>query len=103
MKEKNENVGHACCQQENSFPDHARELSRLNRAAGQLAGVKRMIEERRYCVDIIQQLRAVRNAVKAVEINILKRHLDSCVSESFADEHERNTKIAEIKDLLAKF
>ncbi len=106
MKSKNGNSGKheaTCCCEEHLFPSHAAELSRLNRAVGQLEGIKRMIGERRYCVDILQQLRAVRHAVKAVELNVLKRHLDSCVSSSFSDQRERSEKIAEIKELLAKF
>ncbi len=93
----------ACQCQEKSFPDHVGELARVNRALGQLEGVKRMIGERRYCVDILQQLRAIRYAVKAVEVNILKRHLDACVAESFADKVERDQKIEEIKELLVRF
>lgn len=63
-------------------PDHMAELPRLKRIIGQLEGVKRMIEERRYCPDIIQQLRAANSAIKVLEIEILKGHLASCIRDS---------------------
>ena len=56
-------------------PNHKHEIPRLNRAIGQLEGIKKMIEEQRYCPDIIVQLKAVRSAIKHVESNILKTHL----------------------------
>ena len=51
-------------------PNHKHEIPRLNRAIGQLEGIKKMIEEQRYCPDIIVQLKAVRSAIKHVE-NVL--------------------------------
>ena len=62
-----------------------------------------MINEQRYCLDILIQLKAVRSAIKAVESNILKRHLENCVVESFSNEAEAKKKILEIKNLLDKF
>ena len=53
-------------------PSHIENIPRLNRIAGQIEGIKKMIEDGRYCPEIISQLRAVRAAVKAVESNILK-------------------------------
>jgi len=85
------------------FPSHQKELGRLNRAIGQLEGVKKMIENRRYCPEILMLLKGVKSAIKAVESNILKRHLDSCVARSFADPKERDKKIAEIKEILDRF
>ena len=56
-------------------PSHIENIPRLNRIAGQIEGIKKMIEDGRYCPEIISQLRAVRAAVKAVESNILQKHL----------------------------
>lgn len=84
-------------------PDHSKELARLNRISGQLEGVKRMIEERRYCPEILIQLRAIRSAVRAVESNILKTHLQSCVVQSFASDADREQKIEELKKLFDQF
>jgi DNA-binding FrmR family transcriptional regulator len=84
-------------------PSHEKELARLNRASGQLEGAKRMIEDRRYCPEILTLLKGVRAAIKAVESNILKRHLESCVANSFGSLRERDKKIAEIKEMLDRF
>ncbi|GBR76454.1 copper-sensing transcriptional repressor CsoR [Candidatus Termititenax persephonae] len=92
-----------CCPPEQQYPNHGREISRLNRVAGQIDGVRKMIKARRYCPEILIQLKAVRSAVKSIESNILKTHLESCVAASFADKKERAHKIAEIKELLDKF
>ncbi|MDR0645431.1 MAG: metal-sensitive transcriptional regulator [Elusimicrobiota bacterium] len=81
---------------------HEKEISGLNRIAGQVQGVKKMIEDRRYCMDILIQLKAIRSAIKTVEYNIFSAHLDSCVANSFNNEQEKNSKFAEIKDYIAK-
>lgn len=61
-----------------------------------------MIEERRYCPDIIIQLKAVQSAIKHIETNILKTHLEECVKSSFSDPEAAKEKINEIKNLLDK-
>lgn len=53
--------------------------TRSNRIAGQVAGIQRMIEEDRYCVDILNQIAAVRSALDALGIKLLNDHLESCV------------------------
>ena len=83
-------------------PSHKHEIPRLNRAIGQLEGIKKMIEERRYCPDIIIQLKAVQSAIKHIETNILKTHLEECVKSSFSDPEAAKEKINEIKNLLDK-
>ena len=88
---------------EEGTPSHEAEYSRLNRAIGQLEGVKKMIDDRRYCHEILILLKGVRSALKAVERNILKRHLETCLARSFDNEKERDRKIAEIKELLDRF
>ncbi len=94
----------ACCG-EPQHPDHRKELARLNRIAGQVEGVKRMIEERRYCPDILSQLRAIRAAVHAIEANLLEAHLGHCVTEALSakDTANRQSKIQELKDLYRRF
>lgn len=84
-------------------PSHLENLPRLNRIAGQIEGIKKMIEEGRYCPEILSQLRAVRSAVKAVESNILQKHLQHCVAQSFSSVQERNEKLAELKTLFDRF
>ena len=84
-------------------PCHKQEIPRLNRVIGQLEGVKKMIEELRYCPDILIQLRAARSAIRAVESNILKTHLQSCVAQSFASEEDKEQKLNELKELFDRF
>lgn len=86
-------------------PDHSKELPRLNRIAGQVEGVRKMIAEGRYCPDILTQLRAIRSALHSVEANILEEHLSSCVAEALHsdDTAVQDAKIAELKDLYRRF
>ncbi len=86
-------------------PSHQQELPRLNRIGGQIEGIKRMIEEGRYCPDILTQLRAVRAAVRNVELQILDRHLCMCVTEAFlADDPDmQKQKVDEIRELIKRF
>jgi CsoR family transcriptional regulator, copper-sensing transcriptional repressor len=53
--------------------------SRLNRIAGQVGGLQRMVEEDRYCVDILTQIAAVRSALDTVGVELLASHLEACV------------------------
>jgi DNA-binding FrmR family transcriptional regulator len=53
--------------------------ARLNRIAGQVNGIGRMIEEDRYCVDILNQISAVRNALDALGVEMLTSHIEGCV------------------------
>lgn len=89
-----------CCHT-GEYPSHEASLPRLNRATGQLEGIKKMITSGRYCPEILIQLRAVRTAIKAVEIDIFKRHLEGCVANSFnKDPKVTSEKLDEIKKLL---
>ena len=54
-------------------------INRLNRIEGQVRGIGRMVEDDRYCVDVLTQLQAVRAALSRVESEVLKDHLDHCV------------------------
>ncbi len=94
----------ACCPPQ-EHPDHSAQMSRLNRIGGQVNGVKKMIEERRYCPEILTQLRAIRAAVQSVEANILETHLGACVGDAFrsGDDKAREDKIKEIVKLFRQF
>jgi len=93
-----------CCDK-TSFPDHSSEIKRLNRISGQVEGVKKMIEEHRYCPDIMIQLKAISSAVKSVEGIILKSHLESCVKDVFKenDKVQQDKKIEELLTLFQKY
>jgi len=88
-----------------AHPSHADDLARLNRIEGQVRGVRKMIEERRYCVDILTQLSSISAALARVEDRILARHLRSCVNDSLAGKSkvDQDAKIEEMIDLLARF
>ena len=64
--------------------DKPRLLNRLNRIEGQVRGVARMIEEDRYCIDILTQIAAVRTALEQVGAKLLEDHVTHCVAEALA-------------------
>lgn len=86
-----------------NHPDHTENLPRLTCVAGQIEGIKKMITEGRYCTDILMQIRAVRSAMKSIETNILEKHLQSCVAESFQSDVDKDKKIEELKMLFSKY
>jgi len=86
-----------------SNPDHIKNLHRINRIIGQLKGVEKMIVEKKYCMDILQQTGAVSSAIKSLENNILNKHIDHCVKDAIKKNNkDKNEKISEIQDLLKK-
>jgi DNA-binding FrmR family transcriptional regulator len=84
---------------------HATQLGRLRRIHGQVAGLVRMVEEERYCADILTQIRAVQGALRRVEQEVLKGHIDHCVTGAVAGGNagERQTKLNELYDILERF
>ncbi len=84
---------------------HEKEIVRLNRIAGQIRGVQKMIHDERYCIDILTQITSIQGAVKAVGENILERHLKGCVKTSFStgDLEDRKKKVDEVIQVLKKF
>ena len=77
---------------------------RLSRIEGQVRGLQKMIEDDRYCVDILVQIKAISAALKKVEGELLKDHADHCVASAIAsdDTAARQEKVAELIDLLMK-
>lgn len=85
-------------------PSHSSQIAKLNRAIGQLEAVRRMIDERKYCVDIMTQLRAARSAIKNVELGVLETHMHACLSNAcHAEPEQRDTHVTEIMTLLKKY
>ena len=76
----------------------------LKTARGQIDGVLKMIEDNRYCMDIMMQLQAVESLVHKAQREVLRGHLSGCVQDAFetGDQNEREQKIAEIIKLLDK-
>ena len=85
--------------------NHRAELIKINRTIGQLEGIKKMIEDDRYCVDILMQVKAARSVVKNIELSILERHMQMCLAKAVASgkQDEIATKIAEITSLVKNF
>jgi DNA-binding FrmR family transcriptional regulator len=79
-------------------------LNRLNRIDGQVRGIARMVEEDRYCIDVLTQLQAVRAALAKVETEILKEHLGHCIEGAIVanDKDEQRKKAAELIELLER-
>ena len=79
-------------------------LNRLKRIEGQVRGIVRMIEEDRYCIDVLTQVRAVRAALSRVETEMLKDHLDHCIESAIVrgDQAEQRQKAAELIELLER-
>ena len=79
-------------------------INRLNRIAGQVRGIAQMVEDERYCIDILNQVQAVKSALARVETQVLKDHAASCVAEAIAsgDETDQRAKFEELVELFAK-
>ncbi len=79
-------------------------VKRLNRIEGQVRGLARMVEDDRYCIDVITQVSAVRAALKRVEEEVLRDHVAHCVEHAIAagDRAEQRQKISELMRVLGK-
>jgi DNA-binding FrmR family transcriptional regulator len=77
---------------------------RLSRIEGQVRGISRMVEEDRYCIDIVTQIGAVRAALRRVEEEILRDHVSHCVEHAIAsgDAEEQRRKVAELIQVLSR-
>jgi len=79
-------------------------LKRLSRIEGQVRGLARMVEDDRYCIDIVTQIAAVRAALRRVEEEVLRDHISNCVEHAIVsgDAAEQRQKIAELMDVLRR-
>ena len=86
-------------------PTHISQLQRLKRIEGQIRGVIKMIENKRYCMDILQQTRAISAALRAVENNIMEDHMTSCVVTAMKSnkKNEQANKIKEVIEDISKY
>lgn len=84
---------------------HVGQLQRLRRIEGQVRGIVRMVEEERYCVDILTQLRAARAALRRVEDAVVRDHVEHCVAQAVraGDREEQRAKVDELLDVLGRF
>ena len=89
---------------EANHPNHEKHIPRINKVVGQLNGIKKMIEDKRYCPEIITQLKAVSSACQSLEIIMLQKHLETCVMEAFysKDKNVQDEKIQELTNLYKR-
>jgi len=80
-------------------------LARLKRAGGQVAGIQRMVEEERYCVDVLLQIAAARAALDRVGKLVLAGHVETCVANAFesGSVRERRKKMDELMEVFSRF
>lgn len=85
------------------YKDRKKELiTRLKKIEGQVRGVQNMMEEERYCVDILVQIAAIRSAVNKVGLLVLEGHTKGCVAKAIHDDQGEQA-IDELMDVLVKF
>jgi DNA-binding FrmR family transcriptional regulator len=84
--------------------NHSKHLSRVNKIEGQVRGIKKMIEDEKYCVDILVQIKAVRSALKGLETNILEGHANHCLINAMESGSKKNmeNKVQELMELIKK-
>ena len=84
--------------------------ARINRVAGQVEGIGRMVEEDRYCMDILSQIAAARSALNALGVELLTNHLEGCVlGHGTSTEHEcarpltKEELVSEVQTVISRF
>ncbi len=77
--------------------------NRLSRIEGQVRGVRRMVEEDRYCMDVLAQTRSITAALRKVENLVMETHLNTCVADAMrsTDQRDQDDKVKEIMTVLA--
>ena len=85
-----------------SHPSHKEQLAGLKRIEGQIRGISKMIEEEKYCIDILNQIKAIKSALATVEGKILKSHLKACVKETLNSEQAFEEKVDELLKTLKR-
>jgi len=85
--------------------EHTEVLSYLRKIEGQVRGVQKMIEGKKYCINILTQLHAIVGAIGNVEDKILRKHFENCVISAFRGDskREREEKMEEVLNLISKF
>jgi DNA-binding FrmR family transcriptional regulator len=80
-------------------------IKRLHRIEGQVRGIEKMVEDDRYCIDILTQIAAVDTALQSVALRLLDEHVKHCVAGAFAsgDEAEMAVKIEELMEAVQRF
>jgi len=85
-----------------SHPSHKEHLSSIKRIEGQIRGIAKMIEDEKYCIDILNQIKAVRNSLTTVEGKIVKTHLKECVKYALKDKKNFDDKVEEVLKVIKR-
>ena len=85
--------------------DKAALVRRLHRIEGQVRGIERMLEEERYCIDVLTQISAVTTALESLALKILDGHVEHCVAGALAsgDADDARTKTEELLEAVQRF
>jgi DNA-binding FrmR family transcriptional regulator len=79
-------------------------VTRLNRIEGQVRGIRRMVQEPRLCIEILQQLSAAEAALNRISLAVFRFHVEKCVPEGIANgEPDRTKRLAELVDIFDRF
>lgn len=79
-------------------------VTRLNRIEGQVRGIRRMVQEPRLCVEILQQLAAAEAALSRISLAVVRHHVEHCVPEGVSKgEPERSQRLSELVDIFDRF
>ena len=89
----------------NKNPDHKDNIVALRRVEGQIKGIQKMVQERKYCVDILNQIHAATAALSRIEDKILEAHFNHCVRYAVCSSSaaEKDKKMKEILGLIRQF
>jgi len=84
---------------------HQEQIINLKKIEGQIRGIQKMIDNKRYCIDILTQLHSIIGAISSVEDKILRKHLEGCVAGSLkgGSEINKQKKLDEVVKLLKRF
>ena len=85
------------------YPKHDDALMRLKKIEGQVRGLEQMIQDRRYCIEIIQQVTAVRKALDQVALQVMRKHVQGCVAEAVRSKHNGAEKVNELIRTIDRF
>lgn len=85
-----------------SHPCHKEQIASINRVEGQIRGIAKMIEEEKYCIDILNQLKAAKSAISTIEGKILKTHLKNCLRNTLNSDLDFEEKVEELLQTLKR-
>lgn len=83
---------------------HLKQIPQMKKIEGQVRGIIKMIEEERYCIDILHQFRAVQSGLNSIELKILKSHIENCIKDSIKSKNSGKSQelIDEVMEIVTK-